>query len=277
MPSMTPDMPNSDPEQPQGRDRLKTYPTYWRSLEQLADTPEFRAELERQPALGADEALHASRRRFLQTMGASLGLAGLATTGCIRLPEEKLAPYAHRPENRTPGTPVSYATAMEIGGVAQGLLVTSFDGRPIKIEGNPSHPLNGGAADFLAQASVLELYDPDRSRGVSKKISFRGRGGDGPDDEPETSWQPASWDEFRSEFIKLIPADGARLLCPERGQQFAQPGGDAPPCGSDSPKPTGTTSRWATTTSARERPPLSATTGLATVRRCSNWPRPKSS
>ena len=102
-------------------------------------------------------------------MGASLGLAGLATTGCIRLPEEKLAPYAHRPENRTPGNPVSYATAMEIGGVAQGLLVTSFDGRPIKIEGNPSHPLNRGAADMLAQASVLELYDPDRSRGVHQE------------------------------------------------------------------------------------------------------------
>ena len=160
------DMPNHEPEEPAGDDRLKTYPTYWRSLEQMADTPEFRAELERQPALGAEEALHASRRRFLQTMAASLGLAGLATTGCIRLPEEILAPYAHRPENRTPGNPVSYATAMEIGGVAQGLLVTSYDGRPIKIEGNPSHPLNRGAADFLAQASVLELYDPDRSFGV---------------------------------------------------------------------------------------------------------------
>ena len=84
-----------------------TMPQYWRSLEQLADTPEFRAGLERQPALGAAEALHGSRRRFLQTMGASLGLAGLSATGCIRLPEEKLAPYAHRPENRTPGTPVS--------------------------------------------------------------------------------------------------------------------------------------------------------------------------
>ena len=79
-------------------------------------------------------------------MGASLGLAGLAGTGCIRLPEEKLAPYAHWPDNRTPGVPVSYATALEIGGMAQGLLVTSFDGRPIKIEGNPSHPLNRGAA-----------------------------------------------------------------------------------------------------------------------------------
>jgi len=179
------DAPSNGIDQAQERDRLKTYPTsqprYWRSLEQLADTPEFRAGLERQPALGAEEALHASRRRFLKTMGASLSLAGLAGTGCIRLPEEKLAPYAHRPENRTPGTPVSYATAFEIGGVAQGLLVTSCDGRPTKIEGNPSHPLNGdradmpehlpkhGAADILAQASVLELYDPDRSRGVLQR------------------------------------------------------------------------------------------------------------
>ena len=132
----------------------------------MADTPEFRAGLERQPALGAEQALHASRRRFLQTMGASLSLAGLAGTGCIRLPEEKLAPYAHRPENRTPGNPVSYATALEIGGVAQGLLVTSFDGRPIKIEGNPGHPLNRGAADMSPRQACWKLYDPDRSRPV---------------------------------------------------------------------------------------------------------------
>ncbi len=102
-------------------------------------------------------------------MGASLGLAGLAGSGCIRVPEEKLAPYAHRPHNRMPGVPVTYATAMEIGGIAQGLLVTSYDGRPIKIEGNPSHPLNRGTADALAQAAVLGLYDPDRSRGVIRR------------------------------------------------------------------------------------------------------------
>jgi MoCo/4Fe-4S cofactor protein with predicted Tat translocation signal len=171
-------------------------PHYWRSLEQLADTPEFRAGLERQPALGAAEALHASRRRFLQTMGASLGLAGLATTGCIRLPEEKLEPYAHRPENRTPGTPVSYATAFELGGVAQGLLVTSYDGRPIKVEGNPSHPLNAGAADVAAQASVLELYDPDRSYGTVRH------------DESDVA-KENSWNAFRSEFLAQIPTDGA--------------------------------------------------------------------
>src|SRR5271166_5726735 len=203
MPSMTPpDMPNDGPDQPPGSDGLKTCPArpsrYWRSLEQLADTPEFRAGLERQPALGAEEALHASRRRFMQTMGASLGLAGLATTGCIRLPEEKLAPYAHRPENRTPGTPVGYATALELGGVAQGLLVTSCDGRPTKIEGNPSHPLNRGSADMLAQASVLELYDPDRSRGPWQ------RGKDGKPAE-------ASWDEFAKWAKEHITSDGSDL------------------------------------------------------------------
>jgi MoCo/4Fe-4S cofactor protein with predicted Tat translocation signal len=203
MSSMTPDMPNHGSQQfislSSLKDASKTGKSedgvlrYWRSLDQLADTPEFREKLEHQPALGAAEALHASRRRFLQTMGASLGLAGLAATGCIRLPEEILAPYAHRPENRTPGNPVSYATAMEIGGIAQGLLVTSCDGRPTKIEGNPSHPLNLGAADMLAQASVLELYDPDRSYGVS-------RGG-----------KEASWDDFSKWAKEHFHGDGSDI------------------------------------------------------------------
>src|SRR5208282_2436066 len=202
MPSMTPDSPNRSPAEPvkdrsatcpTESDRLQTHPTYWRSLEQLADTPEFRTGLERQPALGAEEALHASRRRFLQTMGASISLAGVAGSGCIRLPEEKLAPYAHRPENRSPGTPVGYATAMEIGGVAQGLLVTSFDGRPTKIEGNPSHPLNHGTADLLAQASVLEMYDPDRSFG------------------PMQGGKEASWDAFAKWARLQMSGDGADL------------------------------------------------------------------
>ena len=218
MPSMTPpDMPNQYvrlSSLTHTGQAAKPDLQYWRSLAQLADTPEFRAELERQPALGADEALHASRRRFLKTMGASLSLAGLATTGCIRLPEEKLAPYAHRPENRTPGAPVSYATALEIGGVAQGLLVTSFDGRPIKIEGNPSHPLNRGSADMLAQASVLGLYDPDRSRGV------RQRGKDGKPRPPsppaplpdgEGGSFEASWEQFAKWAKEHFKGDGGDL------------------------------------------------------------------
>jgi Fe-S-cluster-containing dehydrogenase component len=134
----------------------------------------------------------ASRREFLKLMGASLGLAGL--TGCIRMPEEKLAPYAHRPQNRMPGVPVSYATAMEIGGIAQGLLVTSIDGRPIKIEGNPSHPLNRGACDAIAQASILQLYDPDRSRGVIRRENGVAR--------------ESSWEEFAKWAKEHFKGDG---------------------------------------------------------------------
>jgi len=141
-----------------------------------------------------------SRRQFLQLMGASLGLAGMA--GCIRMPEEKLAPYAHRPPSRTPGDPVSYATAMEIGGIAQGLLVTSYDGRPIKIEGNPSHPLNRGAADAAAQASILELYDPDRSRGVIRRDRK---------DKSRTPL-PTGWEDFARWAKGVFQGDG-RGIC----------------------------------------------------------------
>ncbi len=141
-----------------------------------------------------------SRRQFLQLMGASLGLAGLA--GCIRMPEEKLAPYAHRPPSRTPGEPVSYATAMEIGGIAQGLLVTSYDGRPIKIEGNPSHPLNRGAADAIAQASILELYDPDRSRAVLRRDR----------NDKDRMPLPTGWDDFARWAKGVFQGDG-RGIC----------------------------------------------------------------
>jgi molybdopterin-containing oxidoreductase family iron-sulfur binding subunit len=126
-------------------------------------------------------------------MGASLALAG--ASGCIRMPEEKLVPYAHRPPSRTPGEPVRYATAMEIGGIAQGLLVTSYDGRPVKIEGNPSHPLNRGACDAIAQASILELYDPDRSRGVIR------RNADG-------TREASSWEEFARWAKGVFKGDG---------------------------------------------------------------------
>jgi molybdopterin-containing oxidoreductase family iron-sulfur binding subunit len=168
---------------------------YWRSLEELADTPQFRELLERELPPAVAELFQASRRRFLKIMGASLGLAGLA--GCMRYPAEKLAPYAHRPDNRTPGVPVSYATAWEVGGVAHGLLVTSYDGRPIKVEGNPAHPVNRGAADALAQAAVLEVYDPDRSRGVIQR--------DG------TARTPASWDDFFRWARQELAGDGAGL------------------------------------------------------------------
>jgi MoCo/4Fe-4S cofactor protein with predicted Tat translocation signal len=140
---------------------------YWRSLDDLADTPEYRALVEDEfPGLAQELLSPRTRRAFLKIMGASLGVAGL--TSC-RWPKELILPYAHRPQDRTPGVPQHFATAMELGGAAMGLLVTSYDGRPIKIEGNPLHPTSRGTATALAQASLLEMYDPDRSTNVVRR------------------------------------------------------------------------------------------------------------
>ena len=96
-------------------------------------------------------------------MGASFALAGLS--GC-RWKEDKMVDFAKRPEGMTPGVSRRYATTMEIGGLAVGLMATSYDGRPVKVEGNPAHPANLGASSAWHQASILELYDPDRSQSV---------------------------------------------------------------------------------------------------------------
>ena len=151
-------MPSVGKAQPPGK-------KYWRSLDELADTPQFREFMHREFPAGASELLSGpDRRHFLKIMGASMALAGLGIGGCRRWPAQEIAPFARRPAGRTPGVPRHYATSMELGGVAQGLLATSFDGRPTKIEGNPEHPVNRGKSDLFAQASVLDLYDPDRSR-----------------------------------------------------------------------------------------------------------------
>jgi molybdopterin-containing oxidoreductase family iron-sulfur binding subunit len=134
--------------------------TYWRSLDELADTQAFRRFVESEfPALSEKMLSPTSRRSFLRIMGASMALAGM--TGC-RWPKEEILPHSQRPDGYSPGTPLQYATAMELGGCATGLLVTSYDGRPVKIEGNPLHPQSRGAVSPKLQASLLELYDPDR-------------------------------------------------------------------------------------------------------------------
>jgi len=136
--------------------------TYWRSLDELARTPEFQEAVQREfPGDDWDRLPPATRRQFLKVMGASLAMAGL--TAC-RWPKEEIVPFAHRPEGRTPGVPEHFATSMELGGAALGMLVTSFDGRPIKAEGNSLHPDSLGALTAIAQADILQLYDPDRSR-----------------------------------------------------------------------------------------------------------------
>jgi molybdopterin-containing oxidoreductase family iron-sulfur binding subunit len=100
------------------------------------------------------------RRAFLKLMGASLALAGM--TGCTKQPPEQILPYSRQPEEIVPGRPLYFATAMTVGGRATGLLVESHEGRPTKIEGNPSHPASLGATDVFAQAALFDLYDPDR-------------------------------------------------------------------------------------------------------------------
>jgi MoCo/4Fe-4S cofactor protein with predicted Tat translocation signal len=140
---------------------------YWRSLDEFAETPAFTAALEQEFPEGASILQDpVGRRSFMGLMGASLGLAGL--TGCRR-PEQHILPYNKRPEGLIPGISQFYATVMPFGATAIGLLVESHEGRPTKIEGNPQHPHSQGASSAWVQASVLELYDPDRSTGPAAK------------------------------------------------------------------------------------------------------------
>jgi MoCo/4Fe-4S cofactor protein with predicted Tat translocation signal len=145
--------------------REKTGPEYWRSLEELAGSPEFQEALHREFPKGASEWIDTvSRRGFLKVMGASLGLAGM--TGCVKLPKEAIVPYVRQPEGIVPGRPKYYATALTLGGYANPVLVESNMGRPTKIEGNDLHPASLGGTDVFAQAQLLTMYDPDRSQSV---------------------------------------------------------------------------------------------------------------
>jgi molybdopterin-containing oxidoreductase family iron-sulfur binding subunit len=139
---------------------------YWRSLEALSDTPEFKEFLHREFPQNASEWLDpVGRRGFLKLMGASLALAGV--TACTRQPDEAIVPYVRQPEELVPGKPLFFATAMPFNGAGVGLLVESHEGRPTKIEGNPDHPSSRGATDVFAQAAILGLYDPDRSQTIT--------------------------------------------------------------------------------------------------------------
>ena len=141
---------------------------YWRSVEEFVDAPEFEEFVKQEYPVHAEEWENGlSRRNFLKVMGASLAFAGLS--GCVIQPAEKIVPFVTQPENMIPGKPLFYATAMTLGGIATGLFAKSFDGRPIKVEGNPEHPGSLGATDVRAQASILGMYDPDRSQEVRNR------------------------------------------------------------------------------------------------------------
>src|SRR5580700_1295493 len=138
-------------------------PRFWRGLDELADTPEFRNHKENEFPHGPnDPDAKFDRRELLKVMAASAAFAGLC--GCTKLPTQKIVPYVRQPEEIIPGKPLFYATAVTLGGVATGVLVESHMARPTKIEGNPDHPGSLGAADAFSQASILGLYDPDRAQ-----------------------------------------------------------------------------------------------------------------
>jgi molybdopterin-containing oxidoreductase family iron-sulfur binding subunit len=163
--------------------------TYWRSLAEIEGRPEFRAALEREFPEGASELPEGmSRRDMITLLGASLSLAGLA--GCRR-PVEEIVPYVNPPEDVIPGIPKHYATTMPFRRSAYGLIVESHEGRPTKIEGNPAHPSTLGASNSIVQASVLGLYDPDRSQSVHQQGA------------------PKSWNDFVTAWGQLSAAHAA--------------------------------------------------------------------
>jgi molybdopterin-containing oxidoreductase family iron-sulfur binding subunit len=154
---------------------------FWRSLEEFADAPEFHEFVQREYPQHAEEWDDPiERRSFLKLMGASLALAGLS--GCVYQPPEKIVPYVRHPEESIPGKAMFFATAATVGGIATPLLARSSEGRPTKVEGNPDHPNNrnsdpndrgSSATDPFAQASILNLYDPDRSKTVTFREEIR--------------------------------------------------------------------------------------------------------
>src|ERR1044071_9621907 len=148
---------------------------YWKSLRELEGKAYFQvARTGHEFPAGSDQPAKdpLSRRNFFHLMGASMALAGVGA--CQRYEKEEIVPLARRPEDQTPGLTQQYATAFELGGVGQGLLATSFEGRPIKLDGNPEHPYASGGivpgtqrhagCSTFVQAAILHLYDPDRSQ-----------------------------------------------------------------------------------------------------------------
>jgi len=165
----------------------KTGKRYWKSLDELAEKPGFRQMLEEEFPRQAGEWVDAvSRRGFLKVMGASLALAGMA--GCTKQPDEPIFPYVKAPEDLILGKPMYFASAHPFPTGAIPVLVKSDAFRPIKVDGNPDHPMSKGKSDAFTQATLLDLYDPDRST----KVLYRG--------------QPGDWAEFQEAFADAVKA-----------------------------------------------------------------------
>ncbi len=154
-------------DHPAPSERELTGPKYWRSLDELAATPGFQAQLTREFPDGASSLDGVDRRHFMKIMAASFALGGMGLAGCRR-PEKHILPFGKSVEGVIPGLPLYFATAMPLRKSAIPLLAETHQGRPTKIEGNPSYTPHGGASSLLAQASVLDLYDPERATAHTK-------------------------------------------------------------------------------------------------------------
>ncbi|WP_417735785.1 TAT-variant-translocated molybdopterin oxidoreductase [Rosistilla oblonga] len=169
---------------------------YWRSLNEIKQTPDFEQFMHREFPVGASEFPEGvSRRRWMKLMGASIALGTLSASGC-RYAEETIAPFVIRPDGRVPGEPHFTATNIEWAGRVYNLLITGVDGRPIKVEANAQHPSPGVGTDPFIQASILQLYDPDRMDGVISRA--KGMRNPGTDD----------WDTFTAAVDNAIGVKG---------------------------------------------------------------------
>jgi len=149
-------------EHPEPSERAMTGPRYWRNLDELASAPGFKAQMAREFPEGSSGMDGVDRRQFMKIMAASFALGGIGLSGCRR-PEENILPFGKSVEGAVPGLPVYFATSMPIRSWAIPLLAETHQGRPTKLEGNPAYLPHGGASSLLAQASILDLYDPDRA------------------------------------------------------------------------------------------------------------------
>ncbi len=195
---------------------------FWQSLDDLADTPGF-AEMLREefPRQASELTDGISRRGFMKVMGASLALAGL--TGCTKQPDEPILPYVKQPEDLVLGRPNYFATAQPFPTGASPVLVKSEAYRPVKVDGNPEHPVAKGRSDLFAQASLLDLYDPDRSQHVVQLSAG----------EAITSDFGAFSDAFRAAMQNSAAGQGVAILSetiisPSLGAQWKQIQGKYP-------------------------------------------------
>jgi len=203
------DVPRLDLQEVRERLAGQTGQRYWRTLEEIADTPQFQQWVEDEFP-NRSTLLQLNRRDLLKFMGASMALAGL--TGCrsVFLGQDKVVPYVKQPEELIPGIPLYYASSIPLRGFATGVVVEQHEGRPIKLEGNPLHSASLGAIDVFTQAEILNLYDPERTGTVLQDSEPVG---DSPDWRRKPIHDISTWELFAAAIPEALKASkGIRVL-----------------------------------------------------------------